>query len=298
MNDLAVIVLNYKSYNDSERCLKQLLSFQGCFHIILVDNQSPDDSFKRLKECFKENFIVDFIQTERNGGYSAGNNFGIKYAIEKYQVNTIAILNPDVFIPKYEVLKVMKEKLYTDDSYAIIGGSVIDAGNQYVPILSAWDIPSKMKLVFNHSLFRNRKRDVPTMKIIGEKLAQVECVAGCFFMAKVSHLQKLGFLDENVFLYNEENILGIKCKEAGLKEVLALDQFYYHIHKRNEKQNITFKQKMQTTKNAYISRCYLCKKYYRSKGLFLLGIVEFFNKVYLFLSYIKKKVIRKKRSKR
>lgn len=292
MRNLALIVLNYCAYGDCVACVDRLLSFRKDYHIIIVDNHSPDTSFEKLKERY-DGTGVDVLQTSANLGYSAGNNFGILFAIDRYQADTVGIVNPDILIPEGSVISVMTEKLYSDPSYALIGGCVIDAEGNYDPSASAWDIPSRSELWKGHCLPGRKKRKKAFMcPVIAPKIAQVDCVAGCFFLAKVSCLKEMDFLDENTFLYNEENILGIKCKQKGYREVLALDQFYVHNHRSGKKSDEKFLQKIHATRHSYRSRQYLCKKYYRSRGLMMLWLTERINRVYLALAFIKNKIFR------
>ena len=290
MDDLALIVLNYNSAEDTILCVNQLLSFKSSFHIIVVDNFSSDNSYTRLQDTLGGYSFVDLLQAPSNGGYSAGNNLGIRYAVSHYKIKVIGILNPDVFIPNLEVLKSMKAVLMSNDKYAIIGGAALDGRNQYNPNLSSWNIPSSMDLIRNHFILNHRHAQIPSLKIIGDKLAQVECVAGCFFLARLSVMQELGFFDENVFLYNEENILGIKCKKKGYVELVALDQFYIHNHKNSPAQKPSLKKLISASKIGYQSRCYLCKAYYSPKFLPMLWAVEMVNRLYIFLSYIKNRI--------
>lgn len=289
METLALIILNYNSFEDCVVCVDRLLSFNEKFHIILVDNKSTDGSYDKLKEKYSILDQVDIIQTNTNAGYSSGNNYGINYAMKKYAIKTVGIINPDVLIPEIEVLQVMLDKLYLDDSFAIIGGLAIDIEGNYNPNSSSWEIPSLKNVVLDHFLINRTKKRSRKISIIAPKLACVECVVGCFFLAKTSHLGEMGFFDENVFLYNEENILGIKCKRMNYKEVLALDQFYYHNHRHVEKIT-TFTQKILSTKNSYESRKYLCKTYYSKIGLPFLWMIEMLNRMYLSGCYLKNKL--------
>lgn len=289
MEKLALIILNYNSIEDCITCVEQLKSFKGKFHIVIVDNNSPDGSFKNLREKYGAETYIDVIQTGSNRGYSSGNNYGIKYAIDKYHVDTVGILNPDVLIPEIDILKCLMERLYADESYALIGGMPIDINKNYNPNRAGWKIPTAIEIIKNHCLGLNNKRYTATvdLKMETPKLAQVDCVAGCFFLAKVSHMEKLGFLDENVFLYNEENILGIKCRLNGYKEVIALDQFYFHNHKYNKKKKVSFKEKIQATQSSYLSSRYLLQKYYSKKMLPILWWVERYNRLFLTGAYLK-----------
>lgn len=290
MDDLALIILNYNSTEDTILCVNQLLSFKSDFHIIIVDNLSPDGSYSKLRTVLEGLPFVDLIQAPSNGGYSSGNNLGIRYAASHYSIKVIGILNPDVYIPSLDILKNMKSALMSNDKYAIIGGSALNGNGDYNPNSSAWSIPSSTDLIRNHFILNQRHTKVQTLKMIGNGLAQAECVVGCFFLARLSVIQELGFLDENVFLYNEENILGIKCKRKGYMELVALDQFYIHNHKEHSVQKLSLKKLISASKIGYQSRQYLCKTYYSPRLLPLLWMVEMGNRMYLFLSYIKNRI--------
>lgn len=68
------------NYNDSETVIKlvnEIKIFLIFDKIIVVDNCSNDNSMKNLIKI--KNPIIDIIQTDFNGGYGYGNNYGIKY---------------------------------------------------------------------------------------------------------------------------------------------------------------------------------------------------------------------------
>lgn len=287
MENLALIILNYNSAPDTLVCVNKLINFNADYHIVIVDNNSTDGSITEIKEKLGGCQGIDIIQTSTNGGYSAGNNFGMKYAIKMYNVEYTAILNPDVIIPDIGVIKKMLGVMERNSHVAVVGASAINSRNEFNPNLSSWNIPSARELIFDHFLLNRRKYKTRNFKLIEDKVAQVECVAGCFFIGRVSALEKVGFLDENVFLYNEENILGIKLKNEGYMEALVLDEFYIHNHKYHKSTRIPFMKKILTTKKGYESRRYLCKEFYSKTLLPFLAFVEFMNRVYLSIAYLK-----------
>lgn len=290
MNDLALVILNYNSFDDTISCAKRLLSFGKDYHIIVVDNCSTDNSYVMLKEALGNEEFVDVLKTDYNSGYSAGNNFGIRYAAEKYRISFIAIVNPDVIIPDVTVIENLVKKLLKNDSLGIITGVALTHDKKFNISTSGWTLPNTIDLIIGHSILGNgNKTQNEYFNFLGDGLIQVDCVAGCFFIAKERVFSKIGYFDENVFLYNEENILGIKCRNKGYIEAIDLTQPYIHNHVQ-KKQNMSFKSKINATKNSYKSRKYLCKKYYSSKALPFLWIIEVINVFVLFLSYLKQRI--------
>ncbi|MBO4899421.1 MAG: glycosyltransferase family 2 protein [Lachnospiraceae bacterium] len=293
MNDLdrlAVIVLNYNSCEDTRRCVDRILSFGlGC-RVVIVDNCSSDDSFPILSNAYEGHSEVDVLQTGSNGGYGAGNNFGIRYAMEKHDSKLIAIVNPDVYFPDAVILPAMAKCLRSDEKYGIIGARIVERDGACSLAWSAWSIPTVTELADHHFLHTHRYSKPIVREEISPGLSKVDCVAGCFFMAKVSCLSDIGFFDENMFLYFEETSVGIRCREKGYITLLAEDLNYYHDHRLPDNDSMTLKQKLSLTKDQYKSARYLRKMYYPPIGAVLLWMVEVLNRMILLGAYIKHRI--------
>ena len=94
----AVIVVNYNDVEDTLNYVKKISKYEIINRIIVVDNLSTtNDALKKLQTLESEK--VSVIESDKNGGYSYGNNFGLKYLDkqnEKYDY--IVISNPDIDI--------------------------------------------------------------------------------------------------------------------------------------------------------------------------------------------------------
>lgn len=289
---LAIIVLNYKNYNDTIDCVDKLLEIGVNADIVIVDNASPNEAYRILREKYEECNNVSIIASEQNGGYSAGNNYGVRYALDKFKSDTIAIMNPDIIVPDASVIERLYSKLYSNDEYGIIGGVAI-TNNKFDINRCCWNIPKGIDTVITHFIKSKNQRGSYDYKWLNNGLIQTECIAGCFFMIKADVFCELGLFDENVFLYNEENILGIKLKKRGLKAVVSLEDFYYHNHDYGNNEDKGFINKVLATKNTFESRRYMCKKYYSSLLLPLLYAVEGVNRIYLVGCYVWKRILRR-----
>lgn len=292
MNQLAIIILNYNSAENTIFCVNQLLSFHSDFHIIVVDNNSSDNSFSQISEMFSYAENVDVISTGSNGGYSAGNNYGMRYAIEKYGASQLSIMNPDVIIPHLGVLETLSKTLQDNNEIAVISGMAISAENTFSVDQSAWHIPSAKQLLLSHLFLIGKNNVKQGFRVLENGLIEVGCVAGCFFITKTRFMQDIGFLDEGVFLYQEENILGIKCKRAGFIEAIDLSQQYIHNHVHRKGDKVSLKKKLNGSKINYESRKYVCKTFYSKKLLPILWCIERINIVYLFFCYLKNLIVK------
>lgn len=291
MNTLSLIVLNYNSPLDTEKCVSKLLSFSSDFKIIIVDNHSQDNSYSYLVNKFGENDNVDIILSDKNGGYSYGNNFGIKFAKEKYDIKIIGILNPDVILPDLSLLTDLVSFLESNNNLAMIGACPIE-NDIFSPNKAGWSIPNKFDIFLDRSLWLPRWKN-NTLQILDSNLAKVDCIVGCFFLIKESIFSELGYFDENVFLYNEENILGIKLFQKGYQAAIAYKKFYYHNHDFTKDQNKTLKSKMNMLRIRLNSRKYLIKKYYSFWQIPFLYIVEILNAGKISLGHVKNKLFKR-----
>jgi hypothetical protein len=89
------VVLNYNGYDDTVKCIRSLekVSYAN-LKLLLVDNGSPDGSGERLKEEFSR---IPIILLKENTGYAAGNNAGIRYALEQ-GADYVLVINNDVVV--------------------------------------------------------------------------------------------------------------------------------------------------------------------------------------------------------
>jgi GT2 family glycosyltransferase len=58
----------------------------------------------------------------------------------------------------------------------------------------------------------------------------VDCIPGSCFVIRFDIFEKIGFFDENTFLYCEERIIGNKIKKIGYKIGLSLNDYFIHKH--------------------------------------------------------------------
>ncbi len=97
--DLAIVIINYRTPKLVIDCLQSLQpQIDSSRHrVMLVDNDSGDDSLSILEQAIEEyhwNSWVTLIPSPVNGGFSAGNNIGIK-AVE---AKAYLLLNSDTVV--------------------------------------------------------------------------------------------------------------------------------------------------------------------------------------------------------
>ena len=75
---VATIIVNYNDVEETIKYVKEITNYNCINRIVVVDNLSTTiGAFESLKILESEK--VKVIQSDKNGGYDYGNNFGIRY---------------------------------------------------------------------------------------------------------------------------------------------------------------------------------------------------------------------------
>src|SRR5690554_4053156 len=100
--ELSVIIVNYNVSYFLKQCLHSAVKALQNTHgeIIVVDNNSTDDSVEMVKKHFPE---LTLLENKKNTGFSQANNQAIKHAKGKY----ILLLNPDTVVAEDTFEKVV-----------------------------------------------------------------------------------------------------------------------------------------------------------------------------------------------
>lgn len=261
---LAIIILNFNSAEITERFVKEIYAYASIDKIIIVDNKSTDDSFGKLSQLSDDH--VDVIETEKNGGYGYGNNFGIKYVSKKYDSDFVMIANPDVHFEESMPGKLINV-LADDENIAIAAPVMLDTDKKRDPY-SVWKVPTKAQYIFSAGLLLNKiikpyyYKDIYSEANKENKYKEVGCVAGSLFMARTTDMLQYGMFDENIFLYCEETCLGLKLQKAGLKTMLVYGASFVHEHGISINKNV--KSEARKRKLLLKSREYLLREYYHA----------------------------------
>ncbi|MGN0973212.1 MAG: glycosyltransferase [Bacilli bacterium] len=223
----ALIVLNYNDYDTTHNFITDIKKYKILDLIVIVDNCSTDDSYKKLKKIEVDNIHV--VKSDKNGGYGYGNNIGIKYAIKNLGKCNIIISNPDIEVKEKTIEKLLIT-LNSNDDYAIVGPII----NTYGKLDKGWKLTNGFQeLLLSIPKYGTKNRN----RIIGYKdsyykknINEVDVVSGCFFLVKSECLKKINYFDENIFLYYEENIISRKLHNLGYKIVIDMSCEIIHNH--------------------------------------------------------------------
>jgi len=279
---VGVVIVNFNNYGDTIRYVGSCLIDQEMIDlsVVIVDNCSDNDSFARIGEAFINENRVFLIRNEQNTGYSGGNNTGIRY-LETLGCDYIVISNNDVYFSDNLFIKKLIDEYEKLRDAAFIA-PVMDKDGKPSGEHSAWKIPGRLKEIISSEYILNftgrlcLKKFSYDLSGLNGQLIRVDCLAGSFFMGRTSEFRTAGYLDENVFLYYEETILGQKIAEQHKSNYVVTYLHYDHFQDRSV---MTRYNRISKLRILFNSRLYYWKTYRRSGIIFLsiLRILYFIN---------------------
>lgn len=203
------VIINWNQPELTLACLKSL-SQQNyrCFQIILVDNGSTDDSVALIRQAYPE---VIVIEAGQNLGYSAGNNVGIRHALDQ-EAEYILLLNNDTLVDP----SLLSHLVAVAESNPNVGM----AG----PTIYYFDPPNMLWSAENTvNWSRGRVVRHGLGELISQELAapprEVEYVDSCAILVKREAIEKIGLLDESFFINFDDADWNMRAQKAGFKIV-------------------------------------------------------------------------------
>lgn len=220
------LILNYNDYRTTIEMVNRIKDYKTLDQVLVVDNYSTDHSFEQLKQKFGLNKKVILIQTDNNGGYGFGNNFGVKFAKEKLKAKYVLLSNPDVSFSESMVEKLVSYMKKTDAAVV----SARQRVNSRLIENPGWKIPTAWEWVLIESRLHEyaAKKYYYPKKYFEQSVSQVECVRGANFLLDATKFLNVGGYDERMFLYGEETLLGYKLKKKYYKSYVLNDVYYDH----------------------------------------------------------------------
>lgn len=280
MKKIGFLIINYNDYKTTEKLINNIKDYKLIDEIVVVDNNSTDDSQKSLKL----NKNITLINSKKNVGFASAINIGSKYLIDKYKECYIFISNSDIAISSEEDLKELINT-FKIKNIALVGPVLEEPSG----ISRGWKLTSVKKDILLNIPFINRLYNKKLLNYKEEHynthLSYVDVVKGCIFLIDGNVLKKINYLDENTFLYYEENILAKKIKQINLKSVINNKVTIKHEHSVTINKNVNNVNKYKILKD---SMMYFEKNYNNASKLDII-VLNFLNNLNLFFKKIRKR---------
>ncbi len=293
LNRVRVIILNYNQPEVTLKCINSVLMQEYLpLDVVVVDNASSEDNFLLLQQGVPKE--VTLLKNSLNSGYAAGNNYGIRTAPHLIREDFTLVLNNDAFFRHPNAISELVAAIYDKSELAAVSPLINDLNysdyekNPFTSTQVRRDA-NYISCIVSYSWFLRR---LPVFKNIykyhvysdlipyeANRIYECESINGCCFLIKTDMLEKIGYLDENTFLYFEEIILGRQLKLMNQKCCLLTSVIVDHAQGTNTKQKSNdinwFLYKEFIKSQIYYVREYLKVGIHKQIFLILVRLIDF-----------------------
>jgi len=276
MKKFGFVILHYLSIELTEKCINSIIEFIDTneYEIIVVDNASPNNTGKELKEKYNKTDKITVLINQENIGYSAGNNVGIKYAVENLKCDFIVVLNNDTRVIQKDFTQVILDE-YERSHFAALGPQVFDPdnrndsnpvqGNPPLDLVSAkawykmWR-KQYIKLIFGLYNFHLKKESVSDNVQISNDIVlnrhEDVILHGCCLVLSPVYLKKFDGLAEFSFMYLEEPALLFRLRKNNMLSVYNPNLKIFHEEAAStklssQKEKVRIKRMLDASKGLY-----------------------------------------------
>lgn len=251
---ISIIIPSWDTKRLLQQCLRSVSSDQQTAtskkpitEVIVVDNGSTDGSPKMVGKEFPK---VVLIKNKENLGYGAANNQGIERASGDY----FLLLNSDTLIKQDAPVK-MAKFMERHPGAGAVGCKLLNPDGSPQP--SAGRFPSlwvaTVMLFFEHWLGGRLVLNSYS------QVREVDWVMGAALMVKREVIDKVGRMDEGIFMYMDEAEWCYRIKKAGYKVMFYPGARIVHIGGASSKTG-----RKDPILNIYRGLVYFYRKHYPS----------------------------------
>lgn len=214
---LLVIIINYRTAGLTIECLHNLageLASHNDMHAVVVDNLSDDGSADLIEnEIHQQHWStwVSCVRSERNGGFSAGNNLAIRMAEAEFYL----LLNSDARVQPGSITELL-EAAHTHPQAAIIGPRL--EGSDGAPQVSTFRFHSPLSELIRAAQTGPvtkllQRWDVPV--VVDTTTQSIDWVSFAAVLIRRQAVMEIGLMDEGYFMYFEDADYCRRAREAG-----------------------------------------------------------------------------------
>ena len=215
---LLISVLNYNNFNSTKKCVDSLIEHIREEEIFIIDNNSPDNSFIKLKNTYK---TLKVIKSIVNGGYASGHKIAVDYAIDN-NFDLIWILNNDLTVRKNTLTELLLA--YKKIGLGLYGSVTLKSENPDIINFGGGDTDD-----INQPFEYNNYEDWTLKKYRSKKgLRKVQSIEGSSFLIPIPIITKYGFMREDFFMYGEDTDYCYKLKKYGVNSYIIPNSIVIH----------------------------------------------------------------------
>ena len=217
MAQISIIIVAWNGKKYVEECLDSLQRYSNNpeVEVIVVDNASTDGTPEMVQNAYP---FVTLIRNDKNLGFAKANNIGIRRSTGEF----ICLVNSDAVVFEgciERCIAYMKE----NPRIGLLGPKMLYADRK--PYRSYMMEPTLWRCfcraVAFDDLFPNSKwlsgYLMPYFKM--DRITEVDILNGWFWVTRREALDKVGLMDETLFMYGDDLDWSKRFREAGWKVV-------------------------------------------------------------------------------
>jgi GT2 family glycosyltransferase len=272
MLDVSIIIVNYNTSDLIIECIESIKKHTTGlkYEIIVVDNNSIDNSVKTIEYKFKD---VIVIPLEKNLGFGVANNIGAKHSKADY----IFLLNSDTLLMNNAISILIDFMRNSDFSNVGTCGGNLYKSNGTPNFSYSTNFPS----LINIFLYRSRLSKIFNQDVFNytNSVKEVSLIIGADLLINRKLFNKIAGFDEAFFMYIEDGDLQYRLYKMGYKMYSVPTAKIYHL--QGASSNTYFKLKMEI-----IGYIIYFKKHFSSPVVFFYKAVEVFFVILKILYFI------------
>jgi GT2 family glycosyltransferase len=227
---VSIVIVNWKTPELLAILLDSIAredSGHDAFELLIVDNNSGDGSVEMLKSRFPS---VKLTENKDNVGFSRACNQVIPNAQGQY----VLLLNPDCEVTKDAVSR-MADYLDKNADCGAVGPKVLNTDGS-LQLACRRSFPSVkasfFRLTYLSKLFPKSPyfSEYNLTHADPDKELEVDALSGSCMMVRKDVIDRIGLLDEDIFMFGEDIDWCWRIKELGYRVVYIPESVVYHVH--------------------------------------------------------------------
>lgn len=220
-SEVVVVVLNYCGADYSIDCINSLQKMvERPLDIIVVDNNSPDDSVQRMQAALSG---VTLLLSPDNNGYAAGNNIGIRHALANRHCKAVWILNNDTEVAQTS-LDELCACLNADSRVGIAGATLCSMHDRkHVQCCGGLTLNPLLGTTAFWGSGSSAKDVTPK-----QASTDLDFISGACLLVRREVFERVGLLPEEYFMYYEDADFGLAARRVGFRLAWAENAVVWH----------------------------------------------------------------------
>ena len=223
---IGIIIVSYNSrrYLDDLFFSLEKVAYNN-WHILFIDNNSSDGSVEYVKEKFAGRFPnLTIMKIDKNSGFAIGNNIGLKYLAEK-NFDYAYLLNQDTVVAPDFLEKAM-EKM--DDKIGSVQSLIFLRNKEKINTLGDAIHFLGFGYCYGYGWTKEKTEKYLSEWKVRDPELNIAYGSGAGLLLNLEALKRVGFFDEEYFMYHEDLDLGWRLRLAGYKNILAPESIIWH----------------------------------------------------------------------